>query len=349
MALINCEECGHKISTSAESCPQCGYKDYHIRELERELDDIREFDNWTFNSIAQPFLLYVILYRPIFLNDSYYELMLFVPFLYVWFLIAYGMAGRGFFKKFFYSGSFHHLRISVLVILIWYLQVFINLFWFGYSFEISNWIDLLSDPIFAFSIFGSSIALPLIAFNLKASVLDKMLNYDIKGYETNGHFYHSEMNSLWLPILKVISVSSISWFLLREISIYLSDEMWDSLYDYFNVVLIVLSVCMAGVLYTIVEYFIMAYFRNMERETIMIIAYKQPLTYFDIETIKGIPFDVRIVDNLIVKGWINNNTYEDESYMYSTTQRLLDDLSIKSISDIKDLHEFSKTKHPNKD
>ena len=257
------------------------------------------------------------------------------------------MASKRFFKEMF--DVLPSTRISVPVILIWYLQIFINLSLFGYSFEISNWIDLLSDPIFAFSIFGSSIALPLIAFNLKASVLDKMLNYDIKGYETNEHFYHSEINSSWLPILKVISVSSISWFLLWEISIYLSDEMWDSLSDYFNVALIVLSVCMAGVLYTIVEYFVMAYFRNMERETIMIIAYKQPLTYFDIETIKGIPFDVRIVDNLIVKGWINNNTYEDESYMYSTTQRLLDDLSIKSISDIKDLHEFSKTKHPDKD
>jgi len=25
MALINCEECGHEISISAESCPQCGH------------------------------------------------------------------------------------------------------------------------------------------------------------------------------------------------------------------------------------------------------------------------------------------------------------------------------------
>ena len=333
MALINCEECGREISISAESCPQCGYKFY-------------EFDKWTFNSTLWLMVLYVYFYT-VFHSDSYYELIFVVPFFYVWFLFAIGMARKGGFKEIF--DVFPSTRISVPVILIWYLQIFISLSLFGYSFEISNWIDLLSDPIFAFSIFGSSIALPLIAFNLKASVLDKMLNYDIKGYETNGHFYHSEMNSLWLPILKVISVSSISWFLLLEISIYLSDEMQDSLYDYFNIVLIVLSVCMAGVLYTIVEYFVMAYFRNMERETIMIIAYKQPLTYFDIETIKGIPFDVRIVDNLIVKGWINNNTYEDESYMYSTTQRLLDDLSIKSISDIKDLHEFSKTKHPDKD
>ena len=335
MALINCEECGREISISAESCPQCGYKFY-------------EFDEWTFNFVMWPMLFYVI-FNTIFHADSYYELIFVVPFLCIWGLFATGMAiGKGFFKVFF-SSDLWPIHGFLLVILIWYLQIFISLSLFGYSFEISNWIDLLSDPIFAFSIFGSSIALPLIAFNLKASVLDKMLNYDIKGYETNGHFYHSEMNSLWLPILKVISVSSISWFLLLEISIYLSDEMQDSLYDYFNIVLIVLSVCMAGVLYTIVEYFVMAYFRNMERETIMIIAYKQPLTYFDIETIKGIPFDVRIVDNLIVKGWINNNTYEDESYMYSTTQRLLDDLSIKSISDIKDLHEFSKTKHPDKD
>ena len=130
------------------------------------------------------------------------------------------------------------------------------------------------------------------------------------------------------------------------IIIYLSDEMINSLSDYFNEVLFLLSICMAGVLYTIMEYFIMAYFRNMERETIMIIAYKQPLTYFDIETIKGIPFDARIVDNLIVKGWVNYDTHDDESIIFSTTQRLLDDLSIKSISDIKDLHEFSKTKHP---
>ena len=25
MALINCEECGHEMSESAKSCPQCGY------------------------------------------------------------------------------------------------------------------------------------------------------------------------------------------------------------------------------------------------------------------------------------------------------------------------------------
>jgi hypothetical protein len=331
MALMNCEECGHEISTSAESCPQCGYKVEFVR-----------ISNWTFYGLFLPVAFYAL-----FSLSSFYEFMFLLPILLVYGSFAFGMATQGYFKLLWDTRG--TILIVQLVILIWYLQIFINLFWFGYSFEISNWIDLLSDPIFAFSIFGSSIALPLIAFNLKASVLDKMLNYDIKGYRTNGHFYHSKIDSSWLNILKVISVSSISWFLLMEISIYLSDEMWDSLYDYFNVVLIVLSVCMAGVLYTIVEYFIMAYFRNMERETIMIIAYKQPLTYFDIETIKGIPFDVRIVDNLIVKGWINNNTYEDESYMYSTTQRLLDDLSIKSISDIKDLHEFSKTKHPDKD
>lgn len=325
MALINCIECGREISESAKSCPQCGYK--------------VEFSNWIYYGLFLPVALYAW-----FSASSFYEFMFFLPILLVYGSFAFGMASQGYFKLLWDTRD--TIVIVQLVILIWYLQMFINLFWYGYSFEISNWIDLLSNPIFAFSIFGSSIALPLIASNLKASVLDKMLNYDIKVYRTNGHFYHSKIDSGWLNILKVISVSSISEFLLMYIIIYLSDEMINSLSDYFNEVLFLLSICMAGVLYTIMEYFIMAYFRNMERETIMIIAYKQPLTYFDIETIKGIPFDARIVDNLIVKGWVNYDTHDDESIIFSTTQRLLDDLSIKSISDIKDLHEFSKTKHP---
>jgi len=32
MALINCEECGHEISISAESCPQCGYTAFNFWE-----------------------------------------------------------------------------------------------------------------------------------------------------------------------------------------------------------------------------------------------------------------------------------------------------------------------------
>ncbi|MDA7710133.1 zinc ribbon domain-containing protein [Gammaproteobacteria bacterium] len=32
MALINCEECGHEISESAKSCPQCGYTAYNFWE-----------------------------------------------------------------------------------------------------------------------------------------------------------------------------------------------------------------------------------------------------------------------------------------------------------------------------
>ncbi|MDA8926328.1 zinc ribbon domain-containing protein [Gammaproteobacteria bacterium] len=32
MALINCEECGHEISESSKSCPQCGYTAYNFWE-----------------------------------------------------------------------------------------------------------------------------------------------------------------------------------------------------------------------------------------------------------------------------------------------------------------------------
>ena len=72
-------------------------------------------------------------------------------------------------------------------------------------------------------------------------------------------------------------------------------------------------------------------------ETISIIAYKQPVTRGDIENIRGVSVSSQIIRTLLDKNWIQAGGYRDvpgRPTLYKTTANFLDDLQIKSISDL---------------
>ena len=78
-------------------------------------------------------------------------------------------------------------------------------------------------------------------------------------------------------------------------------------------------------------------------ETISIIAYKQPVTRGDIEDIRGVSVSTQIIRTLLDKNWIQAAGYRDvpgRPTLYKTTSNFLDDLQVKSISDLPPLPEI---------
>ena len=72
-------------------------------------------------------------------------------------------------------------------------------------------------------------------------------------------------------------------------------------------------------------------------ETISIIAYKQPVTRGDIEDIRGVTVSTQIIRSLLDREWIKVNGYRDvpgRPALYETTKTFLNDLNLKSISDL---------------
>ena len=77
-------------------------------------------------------------------------------------------------------------------------------------------------------------------------------------------------------------------------------------------------------------------------ETISIIAYKQPVTRGDIEVIRGVTVSTQIVRSLLERDWIKVTGYRDvpgRPALYETTKTFLNDLNLKSISDLPQLPE----------
>ena len=78
-------------------------------------------------------------------------------------------------------------------------------------------------------------------------------------------------------------------------------------------------------------------------ETISIIAYKQPVTRGDIEDIRGITVSTRIIRSLLERNWIKVSGYRDvpgRPALYVTTKDFLNDLNLKSISELPELPEI---------
>ena len=82
MSLINCEECGHEISESAKSCPQCGYTVYNFWEALADSSYVIFVLSFTISiififiggfptglSITIPWLCFLALLSKIHLND----------------------------------------------------------------------------------------------------------------------------------------------------------------------------------------------------------------------------------------------------------------------------------------
>ncbi len=80
-------------------------------------------------------------------------------------------------------------------------------------------------------------------------------------------------------------------------------------------------------------------------ETISIIAYKQPVTRGDIEDIRGITVSTRIIRSLLERNWIKVSGYRDvpgRPTLYVTTKDFLNDLNLRSISELPELPEIEK-------
>ena len=75
-------------------------------------------------------------------------------------------------------------------------------------------------------------------------------------------------------------------------------------------------------------------------ETLTIIAYKQPITRGEIESIRGVSVSTQIIRNLTERNWIKVSGYKDvpgRPALYKTTKEFLDDFQLKSIEDLPEI------------
>ena len=75
-------------------------------------------------------------------------------------------------------------------------------------------------------------------------------------------------------------------------------------------------------------------------ETLSIIAYKQPVTRGDIESIRGVSVSSSIMRTLTDRNWIKIVGYRDvpgKPAMFSTTNEFLDYFSLEKLSELPDL------------
>ena len=80
-------------------------------------------------------------------------------------------------------------------------------------------------------------------------------------------------------------------------------------------------------------------------ETLAIIAYRQPVTRGDIEDIRGVAVSPNILKVLEGRGWIDAVGHRDapgRPALYATTRKFLDDLGLRSLSELPPLSEIEK-------
>jgi len=80
-------------------------------------------------------------------------------------------------------------------------------------------------------------------------------------------------------------------------------------------------------------------------ETLAIIAYKQPATRGDIEEIRGVAVSSHILKTLEERGWIDvvgHREVPGRPALYATTKGFLDDLSLRSLTELPPLEEGEK-------
>jgi len=81
-------------------------------------------------------------------------------------------------------------------------------------------------------------------------------------------------------------------------------------------------------------------------ETLAIIAYRQPVTRGDIEDIRGVTVNTQVIRTLEERGWIDAVGYRDtpgRPALYATTKQFLDDLGLRSITELPPLEELTQT------
>lgn len=78
-------------------------------------------------------------------------------------------------------------------------------------------------------------------------------------------------------------------------------------------------------------------------ETLAIIAYKQPVTRGDIESIRGVSVSTSVMQTLLERGWIEVIGHKDvpgRPGLYATTHKFLDDLGFSTLRDLPPLAEL---------
>jgi segregation and condensation protein B len=81
-------------------------------------------------------------------------------------------------------------------------------------------------------------------------------------------------------------------------------------------------------------------------ETLAIIAYRQPVTRGDIEEIRGVAVNANVVKTLEERGWIDVVGHRDtpgRPALFATTKQFLDDLGLRSVSELPPLEQISQT------
>jgi len=84
-------------------------------------------------------------------------------------------------------------------------------------------------------------------------------------------------------------------------------------------------------------------------ETLAIIAYRQPVTRGDIEDIRGVAVSTQVLKTLESRAWVESIGTRDapgKPVLYATTQQLLDDLNLRSLSELPALAEMETLLEP---
>jgi len=80
-------------------------------------------------------------------------------------------------------------------------------------------------------------------------------------------------------------------------------------------------------------------------ETLSIIAYRQPVTRGDIEDVRGVAVSPNILKTLESRGWIDVVGHRDapgRPALYATTKIFLDDLGLRSLTELPPLGEIER-------
>jgi segregation and condensation protein B len=80
-------------------------------------------------------------------------------------------------------------------------------------------------------------------------------------------------------------------------------------------------------------------------ETLAIIAYRQPVSRGDIEDIRGVAVSTNVLKTLEARGWVDVVGHRDapgRPALYATTKKFLDDLGLRSLSELPPLTEIER-------
>ena len=81
-------------------------------------------------------------------------------------------------------------------------------------------------------------------------------------------------------------------------------------------------------------------------ETLAIIAYRQPVTRGDIEEIRGVTVATQVIKALEERGWVDAVGYRDtpgRPALFATTKKFLDDLGLRSLTELPPLEEINQS------